>query len=75
MVAGRGNFVMAYHKAPSSRAPIGLLFNIYVSDRSKGDCMQYSYADDTALGTVDHTPLRQLKHPWRRTMVHGSQSI
>ena len=29
------------------------LFNIYVSDVPKGDCSQYSYADDTALGTAD----------------------
>ena len=34
-------------------API--LFNIYVSDMPKGECMQYSYADDTALGFNNHS--------------------
>ena len=34
-------------------API--LFNIYVSDMPKGDCKQYSYADDSALGYDDHS--------------------
>ena len=32
-----------------------ILFNICVSDMAKGDCIQYSYADDTALGTEDHS--------------------
>ena len=31
------------------------LFNIYVSDMPMGDCSQYSYADDTALGTSDRS--------------------
>ena len=29
------------------------LFNIYVSDIPEGDCSQYTYADDTALGIAD----------------------
>ena len=32
-----------------------MLFNIYVSDIPKGECMQYFYADDTALGFDNHS--------------------
>ena len=28
-------------------------FNLYVSDMPKGDCSQYAYADDSALGISD----------------------
>ena len=43
---------MAYHKALSS--PLHCSTS-NVSDMPKGDCMQYSYADDTALGTEVHS--------------------
>ena len=34
-------------------APV--LFNSYVSDYGQGEGMQYSYADDTALGFDNHS--------------------